>query len=106
VVAAFSYGTLHDFPTLILSATAARPSFPVTFPKLTRPNQPLASHDVEDPNPLAVKPVEDPARRFYNLPVAGPAELGRHGSASWMPFQLFDMLEDSLDETGRSGWVF
>jgi hypothetical protein len=67
-----------------------------------RPKQPLTSHYVEDPNPLTVKPVEDPAGRLDNLPVSRTTELGRHGSAFWMPFQLFDMFKDSLDETARS----
>jgi hypothetical protein len=82
--------------------TNAWPGFPVTLAKLARPKQPLTSHDVEDPNPLAVKPVKNPARRLDNLPISRTTELGRHGSASWMPFQLFDMFKDSLDETARS----
>jgi hypothetical protein len=92
---------------LAFSATAARgdsrvpawPGFPVTLSKLARPKQPLTSYYVEDPDPLAVRAVKDPAGRFDNLPVSRTTELGGHGSASWVPFQLFDMFEDSLDET-------
>ena len=92
------------------SATAARgdspvptrPGFPVALTELGWPKQPLTSHYVEDPNPITVRPVEDPAGRLDNLPVSRTTELGRHGSASWMPFQLFDMFKDSLDETARS----
>jgi hypothetical protein len=57
---------------------------------------------VENPNPLAVGAIKDPARRLDNLPIAGTTELGRYGSALGVPFQLFDMFEDSLDETPRS----
>jgi len=83
------------------SFVPTRPSFPVTLPKLSRPKQPLASHHVEDPNPLTVKAIKDPARRLDDLPVAGTAELGRYGTAFGVPFQLFDMFEDSLDQTAR-----
>lgn len=84
---------------MLILSTTARPSFPVTLPKLARSKQPFASHHVEDPNPLAVKPVKNPAGRLDNLPVSRTAELGWYGSALGMPFQLFDMFEDSLDKT-------
>ena len=83
------------------SPVTARPSFPVTLAKVAGPKQPLTSHDVENPNPLAVKPVKDPAGRLDNLPVSRTTELGRDGSALGMPFQLFDRFEDFLDETAR-----
>jgi hypothetical protein len=70
--------------------------------ELTRPKQPLTSHHVEDPNAFAVRAVKDAAGRLDNLPVSRTTELGRYGSALGMPFQLFDMFEDSLDETARS----
>jgi hypothetical protein len=57
---------------------------------------------VEDPNPLAVRAIEDPAGRLNNLPVSRTTELGRHGSTFGVPFQLFDVFEDSLDEPARS----
>jgi hypothetical protein len=99
-----SWGSLRPPRPLreAISCDTARPGFPVTLPKLARLKQPLTSHYVEDPNPLTVKPVEDPAGRLDNLPVSRTTELGRHGSAFWMPFQLFDMFKDSLDETARS----
>src|SRR5258708_7126149 len=87
-------------PTAI-SWVVARPSFPITLPKLNRPKQPLASHHVEDPDALPVKAIKDPAGRLNNLPVSGTTELGGDGSAFGVPFQLFDMFEDSLDETAR-----
>jgi len=85
-----------------ISRITARPSFPVTLPKLTTPKQPLTSYHVENPNPLAVKTINNPAGRLDNLPVSRTTELGRYGSAFGMPFQLFDMFENSLDETARS----
>ena len=85
-----------------ISCATARASFPVALPELAGPKQPLASHYMEDPNPLAVKPVKDPAGRLDNLPVSRTTELGRYGSASWVPFQLFDLFEVSLDQTPRS----
>ena len=93
--AAKSYGTP-------ITCAAAWPSFPVALPELARPKQPLTSHHMEDPSPLAVKTIKDPAGRLDNLPVSGTTELGRDGSALWTPFQLFDLFEDSLDETARS----
>jgi len=83
------------------SRVPSRRSFPVALPKLARSKQPLTSHHVEDPNPLAVKTIKDPAGRLDNLPIAGTTELGRYGSALGMPFQLFDMLENALDEMAR-----
>jgi hypothetical protein len=57
---------------------------------------------VENPNPFAVKAKKDPAGRLDNLPVSRTTKLGRYGSALGVPFQLFDMFENSLDETARS----
>jgi hypothetical protein len=54
---------------------------------------------VEDPNALAVKTIKDPAGRLDNLPVSRTTELGRDRSAFGVPFQLFDMFKDPLDET-------
>src|SRR5258708_11021143 len=53
------------------------------------------------PNPLVAGAVKDPARRLDNLPVSRTTELGSYGATLGMPFQLFDRLEDSLDETAR-----
>src|SRR5260370_42090818 len=83
-------------PTAI-SWVVARPSFPITLPKLNRPKQPLASHHVEDPDALPVKAIKDPAGRLDNLAVSGTTELGGGGSALWGALQLFDMFERSLD---------
>ena len=80
-------------------------SFPVTLAKLARPKEPLASHHVKDPNPLAVEAIEDSAGRFDNLPVAGTSKLGRDGPAPRVPLQLFDMFEDALDQAARGLWV-
>jgi hypothetical protein len=85
-----------------ISCATAGPSFPVTLPKVTRSKQPLTSHHVEDPYSLGVRAVKDATGRLDNLPVSGTTELGRYGSAFGVPFQLFDMFENSLDETARS----
>jgi Circularly permutated YpsA SLOG family len=81
------------------SCATAGPSFPITLPKLTRPKQPLTSHHVEYPNAFAVRAIKDPAGRLDNLPVSRTTELRWYGSALGVPFQLFDMFEDSLDKT-------
>src|SRR5258708_38188735 len=87
-------------PTAI-SWVVARPSFPITLPKLNRPKQPLASHHVEDPDALPVKAIKDPAGRLNNLPVSGTTELGGGGAAFAGPFHTFDMFGDPLAGTRR-----
>ena len=84
-----------------ISCATAEASFPITLPKLTRPKQPLTSHHVEYPNAFAVRAIKDPAGRLDNLPVSRTTELRWYGSALGVPFQLFDMFEDSLDQTAR-----
>src|SRR5258708_14209423 len=79
-------------PTAI-SWVVARPSFPITLPKLNRPKQPLASHHVEDPDALPVKAIKDPAGRLNNLPVSRTTELAGAASAVCGTFQLFHTVD-------------
>jgi hypothetical protein len=80
-------------------------TFPTSLAKAALPQAHLSAHHVKykDIFAAAVIAVENSTRRFHDLPISarGLAKFRRKGTAFGMCLQLFNVLEDTLDQFAR-----
>jgi len=53
---------------------------------------------MQDKDPLAVKGVEDAAKRLHDLPIPRPPELLRPATTLWVINQLLNVAENARDQ--------